>query len=419
MRRLHLQENDDAVADPLEVRQLQRLKVYQTLVKMDTMFKDIGVNGLLSFRAPEDDRSLLELPFFVYCPDQDSAGHSAYFAMTNHYNISVWPMFDPMHRVHNDINLGISNAGLKPVVLLCTILFNLSWGPWASCGWFEKIKEEAAAYWATSGPEDPIFQHLLHRIKVHSSDWSEAMDLESDDATCSSLCESSFLLRKGPKVLLSRWASWLKCMREWAPQWHKRLLLLLVYGISHGYCKRGAHALSLNGALSITKEDGKENTMKAQKDDIRALRDKASNTMVLALHLHNEESLFGCAMMISRASAPLRAGAHEVAQRAQVQRCRLQVQHGRDQWPGDDADDRSGVRLLQRRGVFGASRLRCGAVVANELVLARRCGQCRSAVGAELGQQVGQVVHVLGPAALLVTGATHVWLAGHVLALCA
>lgn len=245
------------------------------------------------------------MSFFAYCPDQDSAGLSAYFAMANYYKLMVWPMFDGLHRVHNDIYLGISASGNKPVVLLCTILFNLSWGPWASCSWFEQLKEEASAYWSTASSSDPIFQHLRERIRRHSGDCSEAADFQTDEETFSALCESSFLLRKGSKVLLSRWGSWLKCMRSWAPQWHKRLLLLWVYGITHGFCKKGAAAVSLNGALRAVKDSGRDTTMKAQKNEIRALRDKCANTMELALHLHNEESLYAVAMMISRAAAPL------------------------------------------------------------------------------------------------------------------
>eukprot|EP00974_Lingulodinium_polyedra_P094165 9124867-Lingulodinium_polyedra.AAC.1 len=86
----------------------------------------------------------------------------------------VWPKFDEMHRVHNDIYLGIGAAGMRSTIMLCTILFNLSWGPWTNCSWYEQIKEEAAFYFKVSSENDPIFQHMLSKIQADNDTGSLA-----------------------------------------------------------------------------------------------------------------------------------------------------------------------------------------------------------------------------------------------------
>jgi len=303
MLKMQAMEDKD---DKLHAKKQYRLKVYQNLLKLDSFFKELGLPGLIKFQLTGDlgQHSLMDMPFFVFSPDQEGAGLSSYFAMAHLFKVKVWPKFDEMHRVHNDIYLGVSLAGLKSTVILCTILFNLSWGPWTNCSWFEQLRDEAATYFKIASPSDPIFQSMLASMQADSDSGSlAACGPDAAELTCDGLCEVSFLRKKGSRVLLSRWASWLKCMREWTPMWHSRSLLLLVYGITHGFAQKVASGFSLKAALSGSKAPGKDTQMKDQKEEVRKLRDKCSNTMELALHLHCEKTLHQNALMISHCSA--------------------------------------------------------------------------------------------------------------------
>eukprot|EP00969_Alexandrium_andersonii_P183028 8087212-Alexandrium_andersonii.AAC.1 len=95
------------------------------------------------------------------------------------------------------------------------------------CASFQKIREEAATYFQVASAEDPIFRAIASSIKKDQALFSESASLDSAELDFENLCEASFLLRKGSKVLMSRWASWLQSARDWLPQWHTRCLIPL------------------------------------------------------------------------------------------------------------------------------------------------------------------------------------------------
>ena len=206
LQTLHMQDKADDGENPLKVKKLHRLKVYQSLVKLDTSFQDLGLPGLTYFQqdsgADVGSRPLRSLRFFVYSPDQEGSGLSAYFAMAFQYGICVWPKFDEMHRVHNDICLGIGGAGMRSTIMLCTILFNLPWGPWTSCSWFERLREEAACYFTSASASDPIFRHMLDRIHSDSPESSLAAGIEVPETTFEGLSEAAFLHKKRQQGLI-------------------------------------------------------------------------------------------------------------------------------------------------------------------------------------------------------------------------
>eukprot|EP00974_Lingulodinium_polyedra_P099556 9642180-Lingulodinium_polyedra.AAC.1 len=66
--------------------------------------------------------------------------------------------------------------------------------------------------------------------------------------------------------------------------WHSRTLLLLVYGITHGFVKKSEKGFNLRAAVSGAKAPQDDKKMQDQKEDIRKMRGKCANTMELALH---------------------------------------------------------------------------------------------------------------------------------------
>jgi hypothetical protein len=159
--------------------------------------------------------------------------------------------YDPLHRVANDILGGIKGAGYQQPLLLSVVVFNLAYGPWAGEAWYTRYREEAANYFKTASSKDAIFQWLIGRILAESGR-SEAAGLNSEDEW-NEMITAEFLLRKGPKCLLTRWGSWLRCMMLWAHQWTRRTLILFIYGINMGWVTKSGRTAGSPGHLIMDK----------------------------------------------------------------------------------------------------------------------------------------------------------------------
>lgn len=59
LKRLQISQAVDMANTPLQTKKLARLKTYQALIKMDTIFKDLGGAGLIAFK---------EIPPIAPCP---------------------------------------------------------------------------------------------------------------------------------------------------------------------------------------------------------------------------------------------------------------------------------------------------------------------------------------------------------------
>ena len=71
---------------------------------------------------------------------------------------------DPFHREWNDCQEAIERAGLWHCVLLSTVLYNLSHGPWDGSAWFQKLREGAADYWSKAEAGDPLLEILYEPL---------------------------------------------------------------------------------------------------------------------------------------------------------------------------------------------------------------------------------------------------------------
>ncbi len=130
-------------------QKMERVKVDSTLVKVDSSLKDMGVEGMVTFKRPDAEDYVVgsvplgRLPILVWNSDQEAAGCSAVWALLFHFYCQVWPRWDPLHRIHNDIWNSVSDDKFKPFVLLATILLNLSAGPWNGAALFKASRAEA------------------------------------------------------------------------------------------------------------------------------------------------------------------------------------------------------------------------------------------------------------------------------------
>eukprot|EP00974_Lingulodinium_polyedra_P100409 9725997-Lingulodinium_polyedra.AAC.1 len=71
---------------------------------------------------------------------------------------------DIFHREWNDCTQAIKHSGLWWVILLTTMAWNLCYGPWEGCAWYEKIKGGASEFFALERATNPLFSALYGRI---------------------------------------------------------------------------------------------------------------------------------------------------------------------------------------------------------------------------------------------------------------
>merc|ERR1712110_211102 len=107
--------------------------------------------------------------------DQDSANFCASYAAPYHFVLYTWWFWDQFHRVHNDIYDAIGDIKMKAVVLLATILFNLSWGPWTGCAWFEVMKEQVLSFVTIGDENNAVFNYHYDDMATDQPGYSESL----------------------------------------------------------------------------------------------------------------------------------------------------------------------------------------------------------------------------------------------------
>ena len=71
---------------------------------------------------------------------------------------------DPFHRCWNDVKLALMASGQFWAVLLCRVVFNLPYGPWEGCAWYEKLKAAAADLVDALPLDGPIWEEFYPLI---------------------------------------------------------------------------------------------------------------------------------------------------------------------------------------------------------------------------------------------------------------
>ena len=89
--------------------------------------------------------------------------------------------------------------------IMSIILLNLSWGPWSGEAWFARLREESANYLSLANCGDAIFLWLTWLISQQDGR-PETAGIDSA-GTWSDLIYPDFLLRKGQRILLTRWGA--------------------------------------------------------------------------------------------------------------------------------------------------------------------------------------------------------------------
>ena len=171
-------------------------------------------------------------PALVLHMDEASSNMSAVSWMAYKAGLRVMCLSDPFHRCWNDCKLALLRSGQYWVVLLARVVFNLPYGPWEGCAWFEKLKSSAAGSLQLLPVDGPIWKAFYPLV---ASDRNKAVagtrlhkeavlrEAATDSVSC-----------KGPKMALNRWFGYVECIRPHLKDWNARLLWVLLVGMRLG-----------------------------------------------------------------------------------------------------------------------------------------------------------------------------------------
>ena len=161
--------------DVAKKHNVYRKKSYAWLLRVSHMLMCICGSGVEAFIVEKEKlekwHDWEKLPLLVMNVDQGSDGWTSVWFMAFHMQCAILPINDISHRIWNDMQGSLREAGLWSLSKLLTIACNFDHGPWQSARWLESCRSAACLYCEhTNHEEDPIFMELSHRIALDSGD---------------------------------------------------------------------------------------------------------------------------------------------------------------------------------------------------------------------------------------------------------
>ena len=326
--RCYLAEGDEAGPKP---NARHRLSTFWFIMGMDAMLRHCTGAGFERFRTaatkllPEGQANRADLcpasldgkPYLLsVCVDQCSVGWAAGYFLRYEMKLNVEFVMDPSHRFWRDIKLALGDARLWHVILMLGIPWNVNYGPWMQSSFFLKVQDAAKDYVGSvsEGAHCPLFQAALPAIArdrgeehmVGSDAWAKARFQE--------LATGKAVSSKGPKMSLCRWASALDVHAYWDEAWHERVVILMYWGLSLGYVKKGTDtswgpSLRLSGLHkpAAGEASGKKESIREAQLKAQVSRDGARNTLHAALIVLSDAPLQRKMRIISAVCAPMRS----------------------------------------------------------------------------------------------------------------
>ena len=286
-----------------------RLQAWAFCCELDNALEKSSTNGIKAFAQPETEAERKQViddvdldspappfPMLSLGIDQGSDGWSASFFLQWVLALRMIVIVDLCHRGPNDCKLACMEAGLWSFVLLFVPVFNLPWGPWATCKWHEDAKSALAELKRIATRASKVF--LLFAPWI-------TQDLERYGG-----CEDAALLpsgaaygdfkwlwdnfqtltvfrEKGPELSMGRWFGWHDCALYYLPGWHARLLAYMTHGLRCGWLEKDAAKLVAKVkqlSVEIHKDPAKE-SVKNAKTEAEGIMGKARRMCKNMMHV--------------------------------------------------------------------------------------------------------------------------------------
>ena len=226
-----------------------RLAASRLTRSVDHALRNARGKGLDAFLAdaPGSDAPLGQRPSLNLFFDEASPNIAMYLWLAYHKKLRVVGIRDIFHRQWNDVMNAIKAAGLWWAVLLTSVAFNLPYGPWQGSAWFGKLQEGAAH----------LLEHSPSGSKLTDALYAAMCNDRGEEPTGAAAHRKQVLRdnlrgkafeRKGPRVALKRWFSWLQAAAWHDECWHSRLLVILFLGMKSRVYKSAADTPYFGGA---------------------------------------------------------------------------------------------------------------------------------------------------------------------------
>ena len=325
---------------PAKPRKIPRLSALDLLTALDTQLEYTLGRGVAQFvpqgPALDTQPERLGSPVLILCSDEASSNLSLVHWLQWKKGVRLVHLRDPLHREWNDVTDAIRKAGLWSTVLLSSVVFNLAFGPWQGSAWWRKLQEGGAEYAAKAEVGDLLLDEFYEAIcrDIGAEAYGDAAHKEEilQHATAGRLQQ-----RKGERVTLSRWFSWMRAAQDHDALWHSRLLVITAIGLSLGLWK-DAHAhpffrhtaptesravegaqdddgerkeagkvVSETAGQAHTEDEPEAGGRKEAEHSLAELRRKARNTLFLAAEISAQPSIRDRCRMLERVTQPLSA----------------------------------------------------------------------------------------------------------------
>ena len=227
-----------------------RKKSHHMLVCLDHILKVATGVGLRRFQAlPCMPPS--HWPHLSICSDQGPDMLCSQFFLRYsgdlHLRVSFTP--DLAHGWHRDVEAAQRQCGLLTFCRLFLTIFNLQHAPWESAVRGEVLRCSSLHYFQEQNPRAcPLLARytaqLVEELGVQEH-------LGSDDLVevlWTRMSKLPHCHRKGSRVAMSRWGSWIHTAKEFDEAWHTMLIRLIHMGISTGIFTEGPFSCAASAA---------------------------------------------------------------------------------------------------------------------------------------------------------------------------
>ena len=193
---------------------MQCKDAYVCLRCLDSLLHHTVGYGLSTFASTVTEQpALCQRPTLVLTMDEGSPGYALVWWMAYHQQLRMAFLRDPLHRQWNDLTLALKATGLWWVVIMSTVAFNLSHGPWNGSSWFEKIREGGLTLLAEEGPHSALVNALYDQM-CQDHGWKATGTTAQRKRLLNELRKGEALNKKGDNVALRRWFSWVSAAKK-------------------------------------------------------------------------------------------------------------------------------------------------------------------------------------------------------------
>lgn len=231
----------------------------------------------------------MQWPTISWASDQ---GADAWCSLNylRHMRVAVMRVADQSHRIANDCDLALQDAGLAQVVALTSFIIGTDAGLWGQGRWYQSMVEATDNYIKLATPEScALFCDLIPQIAADLGDTDQLGNAEWEKCVFEDL--KAVYARKESRVPGTRWFAFVDCATEFLPKWHTKLLLVLYHLLQCGHFDQADRLALLKGhgrqqaslAPTAMKAGAPEELVTTSRDkpDERDLRRRCANQLQL------------------------------------------------------------------------------------------------------------------------------------------